>query len=65
MEEGKTELLDVKEAAARLRLKPTTIRAWILGRRIRYAKIGRRVFIRASDVDALIQQSLVSPVDAG
>jgi excisionase family DNA binding protein len=53
------QLLDVKEAATRLRLKPTTIRAWILKRKIQYAKIGRRVFIRTSDVDALIQGSLV------
>jgi excisionase family DNA binding protein len=55
------QLLDVKEAASRLRLKPTTIRAWILNRKIQYAKIGRRVFIRASDVDALINGSLVPP----
>ena len=55
------ELLDVKEAAARLRLKPTTIRAWILKHKIQYAKIGGRVFIRASDVDALIEASLVPP----
>ena len=55
------ELLDVKEAAARLRLKPTTIRAWILKRKIQYAKIGGRVVIRAADVDALIEASLVPP----
>jgi excisionase family DNA binding protein len=58
------ELLDVKEAAARLRLKPTTIRAWILKRKIQYAKIGGRVFIRVCDVDALIEASLV-PAKAG
>jgi excisionase family DNA binding protein len=42
------ELLDVKEAAARLRLKPTTIRAWILNRKIPFVKIGGRVLIRAN-----------------
>jgi excisionase family DNA binding protein len=53
------QLLDVKEAAVRLRLKPTTIRAWILKRKIQYAKIGGRVLIRACDVDALIEKNLV------
>jgi excisionase family DNA binding protein len=54
-----SQLLNVNEAAARLRLKPTTIRAWILNRRIQYAKIGRRVFIRSADIDALIDQNLI------
>jgi len=57
------ELLNVAEAANRLRLKPSTIRAWILNRRIQYVKLGRRVFIRANDVDALINGSIV-PVEA-
>jgi excisionase family DNA binding protein len=55
------QLLDVKEAAARLRLKPTTIRAWVLKRKIQYAKIGGRVLIRVRDVDALIEAGLVPP----
>jgi excisionase family DNA binding protein len=55
-----SQLLTVKEAAARLRLQPTTIRAWILNRRIQYVKIGGRVFIRSADIDALIDQSLIA-----
>lgn len=55
-------LLDVKEAAALLRLKPSTIRSWILKRKIQYAKIGGRVFIRACDVDATIEAALVPPI---
>lgn len=54
-----SQLLTVKEAAGRLRLKPTTIRAWILNRKIQYVKIGGRVFIRSADIDALIDQSLI------
>jgi len=57
-----SQLLTVKEAAARLRLQPTTIRAWILNRKIQYVKIGGRVFIRSADIDTLIDQNLI-PVE--
>jgi excisionase family DNA binding protein len=58
------ELLNVTEAANRLRLKPSTIRAWILNRRIQYVKLGGRVFIRKQDIDALIHGNLV-PAESG
>ena len=54
-----SELLTIDERAARLRLKPSTIRAWIHKRKIPYCKIGGRVFIRRADIDALIERSLV------
>jgi excisionase family DNA binding protein len=57
-------LLTITEAAERLRLKPSTIRAWILGKRIQYAKVGRRVFIRAKDLDQFVCEALV-PVRTG
>jgi len=53
------ELLTVVEAADRLRLKPTTIRAWILHRKIAHVKLGGRVFVRRADCEALIAASLV------
>ena len=53
------ELLTLPEAAERLRLKPSTLRAWILKRRIPYVKLGSRVFIRRSDIEALITRSIV------
>lgn len=59
-----SELLTVPEAAAALRLKPSTVRAWILDRRIPFCKIGRLVRIRRCDVEALLADSLV-PVGAG
>jgi excisionase family DNA binding protein len=53
-------LLTVAEAAALLRLKPSTLRAWILRRRLPYCKVGRRVVrIRRADVEALIAASVV------
>ena len=53
------ELLTIPEAAALLRLKPSTVRAWLLKRRIAYVKLGRRVFLRRADVEELIAQSVV------
>lgn len=52
-------LLTIAEAASLLRLKPSTMRAWILRRRLPYCKVGRLVRIRRADVDALIAASLV------
>lgn len=58
---GQTELLNIAETAAALRLKESTIRAWILTKRIAYVKVGRRVFVRQSDVEAFINASVVYP----
>jgi excisionase family DNA binding protein len=53
------ELLTLPEAAALLRLKVSTVRDWVLKRRIAYVKVGRLVRIRRSDVDTLLAASLV------
>jgi excisionase family DNA binding protein len=52
-------LLTLAEASSLLRLKISTLRAWILKRRIPHVKLGSRVFIRLSDCEALIAASLV------
>ena len=54
-----SELLTVVEAAVMLRLKPSTIRAWVLRRKLPYCKVGRLVRIRRADVDTLIASSVV------
>jgi excisionase family DNA binding protein len=54
-----SELLTIAEAAGLLRLKPSTLRAWILRRKLPYCKVGRLVRIRRTDVDALIAASFV------
>lgn len=53
------DLLTVSEAANLLRLKPSTIRAWVLRRKLPYCKVGRLVRIRRADVDTLIASSVV------
>jgi excisionase family DNA binding protein len=54
-----SDLLTLAEAASRLRLKVSTLRDWILKRRLSYVKVGRLVRIRRSDLEALIEMSLV------
>lgn len=53
------ELLTLPEAADRLRLRPSTLRAWILRRKLPYCKIGRSVRLRRSDIEGLIDDGLV------
>ena len=53
------DLLRIEEAAALLRLRPSTLRAWILRRKLAYCKVGRLVRIRRCDVDALLADSFV------
>jgi|HubBroStandDraft_4_1064222.scaffolds.fasta_scaffold2590056_2 excisionase family DNA binding protein len=53
------DLLTVPEAAAALRLKTSTMRAWILQRRIQYAKLGGKVTLRRTDVEDFIRKGLV------
>jgi excisionase family DNA binding protein len=59
MSANSSDLLTISEASALLRLRPSTLRAWILKRRIPHVKLGSRVFIRRSDIDALVLESVV------
>jgi excisionase family DNA binding protein len=53
------ELLTVPEAAALLRIKVSTLRAWVNQRKIKFAKIGRLVRLRRSDIEAFIASRVV------
>lgn len=56
---GGSELLTIPEAAALLRLRPSTLRDWRYQRRkLPFLKFSRRVFVRRSDVEALIESGL-------
>ena len=54
-----TGLLTLIEASNLLRLKVSTIRSWVLKRRIPYVKFSGRVFFRRSDLEKLIADSVV------
>lgn len=61
-EENMTQqLLTVDETAKMLRLQESTIRSWILKRRIPFVRLGRRVFVRQHDCEQLIADSVVQP----
>jgi excisionase family DNA binding protein len=52
-------LLTIEETAKELRLKASTIRSWILGRKIEFLKLGSRVFISRSVLCDLLAASVV------
>jgi len=59
-----SDLLAIEEGAKFLHIKPATVRAWILARKISYVKLGGRVFLRRSDLQQFIENSVV-PAQAG
>ena len=57
-----SDLMTVPEAANFLRLQPSTVRSWILKRRIKFIKLGSRaVRFRRADLEALINAAVVPP----
>ena len=52
-------MLSVEEAAQELGLKPSTIRAWILRRRITYVKLNRAVRIPRVEVERIIREGTI------
>ena len=53
------QLLSVEEAAAKLGLRPVTIRQWAAARKIARVKLGRRVLIPVSEIARLIEASTI------
>lgn len=57
---SQSELLTPVEAAGALNVKLSTIRAWILNKRIPYVKVGGKlVRFRRADIDRFIAASVV------
>jgi excisionase family DNA binding protein len=54
-------MLTVKEAAQRLGLKTSTLRAWIWKKKIAYVKLSRSVRIDPLEIERLIEMSAVQP----
>jgi excisionase family DNA binding protein len=52
-------LLRIAQVAERLSLKPSTIRAWVLLRKIAYVKIGGAVRISEAEVERIIRDGMV------
>ncbi len=57
-------LLRVEEAAELLAVKPSTIRAWLLRRKIGRVRVGARaVRVPASEVERLIREGEIPPLE--
>jgi len=54
-----SDLMTVVEASEMLRLRQSTVRRWILEQRVTYVKLGRRVYLRRSDLNNLISSSVI------
>lgn len=54
-----SELMTVTEASELTRLRPSTIRRWLLENKVEYVKLGRRVFLRRGYLTNLIENSVV------
>ncbi len=59
-----TKLLTIEEAAAELRLKPSTLYQKIWRREIEFVKLGRNVRFRADMIEKMIQEATVPAVNA-
>jgi len=57
-------LLTVPEASSVLRIKPSTVRSWLLKRRLPFVKLGSRVFLRMEDCLALIEAGIRPAIPA-
>ena len=63
---GDQTLLTLKEAAALLRIKLSTIRAWKLqGKFLTFRKIGGRVLVHRDDIQRFIEKARVAPAQRG
>ena len=51
-------LLNVAETAEALRIKPATVRAWVLRRKINSFRVGRAVRISAEEIDRVLHDGL-------
>ncbi len=58
------DLLTVKQAASILGLQESTIRKWVLSRRMGVVRLGRSVRVRRDEVESLIKKNYVSPIVA-
>ncbi len=58
------DLLTVKQAASILGLQESTIRKWVLSRRMGVVRLGRSVRLRRDEVESLIKRNYVSPIVA-
>lgn len=58
-------LLTIREASERLGLRESTLRKWVLQKRIAYCKLGRSVRLPANAVEKMIRESYREAIAEG
>ena len=53
-----TKLYTVQETAEALRIRPSTVRAWVLRRKINTFRVGRAVRISADEIKRVLEDGL-------
>jgi excisionase family DNA binding protein len=56
---ARRELIDLREAAQRLGIRPRTLRTWVTARRIRHVRVGHLIKFEAPEVEAAIRRRVV------
>ena len=56
-------LLTIEEAAAYLQIAPGTLKHWALDKKIRYARIGKFMRFRQTELDRFIASRTVAPAE--
>lgn len=57
--ESKEKLLKIAEFADQARKQPSTVRSWVLKRKVKYVKLGRSVLIPESEFRRLVEEGTV------
>lgn len=58
-------LLNVQETADRLGIKPATVRAWLLHRKLPCVHVGRAVRIPAEAIERFVQENTIPAREQG
>jgi len=59
MQSSEAVLLTVPEAAKRLAIKESTVRAWLLRRRLAFVRVGRSVRVPLAEIQRVIAEGTV------
>ena len=53
-------LLDYRECAELLHIKPSTVRMWVFQKRLPFVRIGRAIRFRPRDLEAFVEKGFES-----
>jgi excisionase family DNA binding protein len=57
--DARRELIDLREAAQRLGIRPRTLRTWVTARWIRHVRVGRLIKFEPGELEAALRRRVV------